>query len=119
MNHIDTIFVDGIRSSRVQRPGQPRNWGWWQRMYEIKEDGCISAGKGWRCTCQPDDIGSAYTHRYDGTEICFDHYMAHGHIHSIGKCQTNAPKYGERWWDSSDYFWSQFRAEDGEADTAE
>lgn len=108
MNHIDTIFVDGIRSSRVQRPGQPRNWGWWQRMYDLKDDVCGTAGKGWRCRCYPSDLGTAFNFQDDGTEICMDHYMTAGVIHSLGACERFSNRYGERWWDSSDYFWAEF-----------
>lgn len=105
MNPIDTIFVDNIRSSRAHQPGTPRNWGHWQPMYELKTDGCPSAGKGWRCRCFPEDL-SAFTHRHDGTEICFDHYFETGRIHSTGACAKYTERYGERWWDASDFLWS-------------
>lgn len=106
-DHIDTIFVDGIRSSRVQRPGQPRNWGWWQKMAEFKDDVCGTAGKGWRCRCDGADL-SGFHYQNDGTEICFSHYDSHGAIHSTGACEKYTKRYGERWWEDSDYFWEQW-----------
>lgn len=106
MNPIDTIFVDGIRSSRAHRPGQPRNWGHWQKMAEFKDDVCNTAGKGWQCRCVSADLGSAFDYTNDGTEICMPHYFETGRIHSTGACAKYTERYGERWWDASDFLWS-------------